>query len=92
MSQRIHLNPNRGQAPFNQGYTPDPIATPGSRSTGPRSENEIVAQIQEVSSKIEDAIEQYTQVRLRTMAPDDGTDTRSLSGRTFPPLRASSLS
>ncbi|TXT07244.1 hypothetical protein VHUM_03414 [Vanrija humicola] len=61
MSQRIHLNPNRGQVPFNQGYTPDPIATPGARSSGPRSDNEIVAKIQEVSSTIEDAIEQYTQ-------------------------------
>ncbi|BEI84060.1 hypothetical protein CcaverHIS002_0406640 [Cutaneotrichosporon cavernicola] len=62
MSQRIHLNPNRGQpayaAPsYNAGYSPDPIST--SRPT--RSDNEVIAKIQEVSSQIEDAIEIYSQ-------------------------------
>jgi hypothetical protein len=70
MSQRIHLNPNRGQqqpmnmvyAP-NNTYMPDPIGvnTGGARQ-GARPDNEILAQIQDVSSKIEDAIEIYTQV------------------------------
>lgn len=68
MSQRIHLNPNRGQPPMHQGYqppsyqppayTPDPITT--SRPT--RSDNEIIAKIQEVSGNIEDQIEIHTQV------------------------------
>lgn len=64
MSQRIHLNPNRDQQNMNMGYapqsyTPDPI---GGRTQAKTSDNEIVAQIQQVSSKIEDAIEQYSQV------------------------------
>lgn len=60
MSQRIHLNPNRGQQPpmMSQGYTPDPIST----NRLARSDNEYIAKIQEVSSKIEDVIEIYTQV------------------------------
>lgn len=67
MSQRIHLNPNRGQPPVTQGYqpsyapsgySPDPMSTArGSQ----RSDNEIIAKIQDVSSKVEDAIETYTQ-------------------------------
>jgi hypothetical protein len=68
MSQRIHLNPNNrpGQAPMNMGYapsyTPDPIGGMGHRRT--RSENEFVAKIQDVTGKIEDAIETYSQVSI----------------------------
>jgi hypothetical protein len=65
MSQRIHLNPNRGQpAPmsYQPSYTPDMGGgTGGHRRT--RSENEVIAKIQDVSAKIEDALETYTQVR-----------------------------
>ncbi|TXT14454.1 uncharacterized protein COLE_00647 [Cutaneotrichosporon oleaginosum] len=62
MSQRIHLNPNRGQpayAPpaYSAGYAPDPIST----SRPARSDNELVAKIQQVSSQVEDAIEIYSQ-------------------------------
>lgn len=66
MSQRIHLNPNRGQPPAYQpsyapsGYSPDPVST---GRPGQRSDNEIIAKIQDVSSKVEDVIEQYSQVR-----------------------------
>lgn len=61
MSQRIHLNPNRGQPPMmHQGYQPDPIRTssPGFQ----RSENELVAKIQEYSSKVEDVVDSISQV------------------------------
>lgn len=61
MSQRIHLNPNRGQPPMmNQGYQPDPIRTssPGFQ----KSDNELVAKIQEYSSKIEDTVDSLAQV------------------------------
>lgn len=60
--QRIHLNPNAPRAPMMQGggYQPDPI---GNRvPQGQRSDNEFVAQVQNVSSKVEDVIETYTQV------------------------------
>jgi hypothetical protein len=64
MSQRIHLNPNRGQpayAPpaYSAGYSPDPIST----SRPATSDNELVAKIQQVSGQVEDMIEIYTQVR-----------------------------
>lgn len=64
MSQRIHLNPNRGQpayAPpaYSAGYSPDPIST----SRPATSDNEFVAKIQQVSGQVEDMIEIYTQVR-----------------------------
>lgn len=60
-SQRIHLNPNAPRAPMmNQGYQPDPIGN--RRPQGQRSENEVLARVQDVSSKVEDAIERYTQV------------------------------
>jgi len=64
-SQRIHLNPNAPRAPMmNQGmgggYQPDPIGN--RKPQGVRSENEVLARVQDVSSKVEDAIEQYTQV------------------------------
>jgi hypothetical protein len=60
-SQRIHLNPNAPRAPMmNQGYQPDPIGN--RRPQGQRSENEVLARVQDVSSKVEDAIEHYTQV------------------------------
>jgi len=66
-SQRIHLNPNAPRAPMMQqnmgmggGYQPDPI---GNRTpAGQRSDNEVLARVQDVSSKVEDAIETYTQV------------------------------
>jgi uncharacterized membrane protein YphA (DoxX/SURF4 family) len=62
MSQRIHLNPNRGQpayAPpaYSAGYSPDPIST----SRPATSDNELVAKIQQVSGQVEDMIEIYTQ-------------------------------
>lgn len=42
------------------GYQPDPI---GNRSPqGQRSDNEVLARVQDVSSKVEDFIETYTQV------------------------------
>ena len=42
------------------GYQPDPI---GNRTpAGQRSDNEVLARVQDVSSKVEDAIETYTQV------------------------------
>jgi hypothetical protein len=42
------------------GYQPDPI---GNRMPqGQRSDNEVLARVQDVSSKVEDAIETYTQV------------------------------
>lgn len=72
MSQRIHLNPNRGQVPMmNQGYQPDPIRTssPGFQ----KSDNEIVAKIQEYSSKIEDAVDSISQVRIRCLPLNRGT-------------------
>lgn len=62
MSQRIHLNPNRGQPmqqSYQPSYQPDPIST---RRPGTRSDNEYIAKIQEVSSTIEDMIEIYSQV------------------------------
>lgn len=41
------------------GYQPDPI---GNRTPqGQRSDNEVLARVQDVSSKVEDAIEAYTQ-------------------------------
>jgi len=43
------------------GYQPDPIGN--RKPQGVRSENEVLARVQDVSSKVEDAIEQYTQVR-----------------------------
>jgi hypothetical protein len=45
---------------MNQGYQPDPIGN--RRPQGQRSENEVLARVQDVSSKVEDAIEHYTQV------------------------------
>jgi len=45
---------------MNQGYQPDPIGN--RRPQGQRSENEVLARVQDVSSKVEDAIERYTQV------------------------------
>jgi len=41
------------------GYQPDPIGN--RKPQGVRSENEVLARVQDVSSKVEDAIEQYTQ-------------------------------
>lgn len=66
--QRIHLNPNAPRAPMmpsmGGGYQPDPIgrrSSPG--HVGGRSENELLGQVQQWSSKVEDVIEAYTQVR-----------------------------
>jgi hypothetical protein len=42
------------------GYQPDPIGN--RKPTGQRSDNEVLARVQDVSSKVEDAIETYTQV------------------------------
>jgi len=63
-AQRIHLNPNAPRAPMMQGmgggYQPDPIGN--RKPQGQRSDNEVLARVQDVSSKVEDAIETYTQV------------------------------
>ncbi|RXK35357.1 hypothetical protein M231_07379 [Tremella mesenterica] len=58
MAQRIHLNPNAPRAPMMQGYQPDPI---GSRLPTQTSDNETLARVQRMSSKMEDIIETYTQ-------------------------------
>lgn len=52
---------------MNQGYQPDPIRTssPGFQ----KSDNELVAKIQEVSSKIEDAVDSISQVRIAFWTP-----------------------
>lgn len=65
MSQRIHLNPNvPRQSPMmggiGGGYAPDPISRP--TETQRFSDNEMLANIQKWSSKVEDVIETYTQV------------------------------
>ncbi|ODN79666.1 hypothetical protein, variant [Cryptococcus amylolentus CBS 6039] len=75
MSQRIHLNPNvpRQQPAFQGmgpsvggpgsgfgGYTPDPLPRGGAGQVN-YSDNEFVANVQKWSSKVEDAIEVYTQ-------------------------------
>ncbi|KAL7420004.1 ER-derived vesicles protein erv29 [Cryptotrichosporon argae] len=72
MSQRIHLNPNRGQPSLGPGaglgggsgfggsYMPDPINRRPSPAFA-KSDNEVVARVQEVSAKVEDLIETYTQ-------------------------------
>lgn len=64
MSQRIHLNPNiPRQSPMGGGigggYAPDPISRP--TETQRFSDNEMLANIQKWSSKVEDVIETYTQ-------------------------------
>jgi hypothetical protein len=45
------------------GYQPDPIGN--RRPVGQRSDNEVLARVQDVSSKVEDVIETYTQVSLQ---------------------------
>jgi hypothetical protein len=70
MSQRIHLNPNAPRAPMmGQGYQPTPAtSTPSYRpnsntARGAGGQNEVLGQVQAWSSKAEDLIEAYTQVR-----------------------------
>ena len=63
--QRIHLNPNAPRTPsMGQGYSPD--TTPAYRTTNPTvnaQPNDLLSQVQQLSSKAEDIIEAYTQVR-----------------------------
>ena len=63
MSQRIHLNPNAPRAPMmGSSYQPDSI---GSRSSSASNMggDDLWSRVQQTSSKVEDIIETYTQVR-----------------------------
>ena len=63
-TQRIHLNPNAPRGPVSGGYTPAASAyRPNSGPTiGAQGGNEVLGQVQALSSKVEDYIEAYTQV------------------------------
>ncbi|KAK1921576.1 ER to Golgi transport-related protein [Papiliotrema laurentii] len=62
-TQRIHLNPNAPRGPVSGGYTPAASAyRPNSGPTiGAQGGNEVLGQVQALSSKVEDYIEAYTQ-------------------------------
>jgi len=72
--QRIHLNPNAPRAPMmpmGGGYQPDPIGrrSPsghrgGAGLGGSGGGDDLLGKVQQISSKVEDVIEAYTQVSV----------------------------
>lgn len=72
-TQRIHLNPNAPRAPMMShgggggggGYTPDPVRPRSGGRAGPQSgDDDLLATVKGFTSKVEDIIETYSQVRM----------------------------
>jgi hypothetical protein len=69
-TQRIHLNPNAPRGPTTGGYQPQPQSYRPNPigPIGGQGGNEMLGQVQAWSSKVEDLIEAYTQVRFAALA------------------------
>lgn len=63
MAQRHHINPTPTAYRPTPSYQPDPIGKTGS-GLGGGGNDDFLAKIKGISSKIEDLIEGYTQVSL----------------------------